>query len=203
MTDIDAGGNIATLTDQVRELPPQRNLIAFQAALDGTLPDDQNMPSGIGQRAYRTPVAQTIRFNLCLPEIAAGGGEGEKVAVVPVPEAAMHEDDGAMLRQDNVRRARQGAHMQAETEPEREKQFTHQQFRAGVAAPDRAHVFAAALRAVYIGHRLRRQLLLRCLTALRLEYPAFHERGDCGEDADHDGVTELFVGLGIGYRDSE
>lgn len=71
-----------------------RNLILFSK---GAFPDCGHAPSRVHQRCLDGAVAQNIRFELGLPELGARGRRGGVAAAfVPMPEAAMDEDDGAI-----------------------------------------------------------------------------------------------------------
>ena len=62
---------------------------------------------------------------------------------MPVPEAPVHEDAGAILRQDDVGRPWQHAHVHPEPEPSPMQPPTHLQLRRGVLAVDAGHVVGA------------------------------------------------------------
>jgi hypothetical protein len=79
------------------------------------LPDYEYAPSELGQGRAVAAVTSAIRFKLLAPELCARlGCAREAAAGMPVPEAPVHKDDGAVLGQNDVRRARKILSMQAE-----------------------------------------------------------------------------------------
>ena len=71
---------------------------------------------------------------------------------MPVPEAAVDEDDSAIAREDQVGLAGQFAAVQAITIAEAVKAAADEQFGPGVLAPDAGHHTAAHLRTDHVGH---------------------------------------------------
>lgn len=69
-------------------------LPAFEAAL----PDSGDTPAEFSEGCLVPPVTFNVAANLRAPELIPVGGPPEKGAVMAVPKAAMHEDDGTMFR---------------------------------------------------------------------------------------------------------
>jgi hypothetical protein len=69
-----------------------------------------------------------------------------------VPEAAMHEDHGSMLRKDKVRSTGNLAGMKSEAEPARVQCPPESQLGLGVLSPDPRHHPGTGLLVYDIGH---------------------------------------------------
>ena len=81
-----------------------------------------------------------------LPELLVGGGGGGVfAALVPVPEAAVNEDDGFVFRKNDVGFSGEIFYMQAEPVSGFVQHGADDYFRLRVLAPDPAHVPLAAL----------------------------------------------------------
>ena len=104
-------------------------------------PDDDDVPSGRGQRLLIAPVARDIRPELARPEFAVGLWPRRFGAAVPVPEAAAHFDDGLPSRQDDVRPPRQALVAHAEPESLPEKERPDDLLGQSILPPDRRHDF--------------------------------------------------------------
>lgn len=78
---------------------------AFGAAaqFEFTLPDNDGVPAQLLQAGYVFRVAFLVAADFLRPEIGVGLGEsGVAAKRVAVPEAAVDEDVGAILRQDEI-----------------------------------------------------------------------------------------------------
>jgi|TARA_R110000744_G_scaffold380567_3_gene503096 hypothetical protein len=62
-----------------------------------------------------------------------------------VPEAPVNEDDGAVLRENDVRLSRQAGRMQPKAKASPVEKATKKNFEFSVFAPDSGHVPAAVL----------------------------------------------------------
>jgi hypothetical protein len=68
------------------------------------------MPAKLAECIYVTEIACLVFLDFCGPPFRARSGDAERRAVLmPVPKAAMDEDDGAVFRQDEVGFAGEGA----------------------------------------------------------------------------------------------
>ncbi len=74
------------------------------------------------------------------------------MAIVPVPEASVSEENSPVFRKNNIRISWQGAIMQPEAEPGRMQATSQRQFRFGVLTPDAGHHPAANLRGNNVSH---------------------------------------------------
>lgn len=109
-----------------------------------TFPYGQNPPSGTFQLCLLFPVALDRPVELLLPELRAGLRHGcIGASFMPVPEAAMNEDDSPVFWENDVRLTRQARNMQPETEARSVKQAAQHQLGFRVLAPDAGHVPAA------------------------------------------------------------
>ena len=67
------------------------------------------MPTLVAQGVFSAKIAGLIAFDFLFPPCAAGFWHAEVGAVfMPVPEAAVDEDNGAVFRQDKIGFAGQG-----------------------------------------------------------------------------------------------
>lgn len=108
-------------------------------------PYGQNPPTGLLQLRLLFQVTLDRSAELFLPELRAGLRRGRiGASFMPMPEAAMDEDDGPVLRENDVRFPRQVRNMQLETEAFPVEQAAQHQFRFCVLTPDTGHVPAAA-----------------------------------------------------------
>jgi hypothetical protein len=73
-------------------------------------------------------------------------------AVVTVPEAAVHEDNGAVLRQNHIRLSRQVFSVQAVSVPKSVKDRANSHFGSGIPAFYRSHISAALFRTMNVDH---------------------------------------------------
>lgn len=80
---------------QVGALDQFRNVgQLLSAVLEATFPGHEDTPSQLFQLRACLPVTTAISIELGLPEWRPSAGcRGVETASVPVPEAAMHEDD--------------------------------------------------------------------------------------------------------------
>ena len=77
--------------------------LADRGGLEAALPDDYGVPAEAGEGLVVTAVALAVALYLRAPEVYVGLGEAEVAAAfVAVPEAAVDEDTGAVLAQDDV-----------------------------------------------------------------------------------------------------
>ncbi len=90
-----------------------RNVIVLS---DIALPNDNCSPPQLSERPLVDLVPRCIPIQLFQPEFTPVGWCRAILApLVPMPEAAVDEDDGFVFRQDDVRFAGQGFDMQAKT----------------------------------------------------------------------------------------
>lgn len=126
------------------------NVLATQSAL----PDDSNAPTHCPERLHRLPVPLDIAGKLVGPEPGIAGRSGRETAiVVPVPEAAMHENCRIVLLQHKVRLARQVLGVEPETESEGMEFATQAHFRACIPRPDATHHARARCRINDVGQK--------------------------------------------------
>ncbi len=117
------------------------------------------------------------------------------MAVMPMPEATVNEDNRPVLGKDQVGLSGEPLRMQPVAQPGRMESLADQQFRSGIPAFDSRHIPAAGRCVVNVRHTsggfTPARRLCQCLD-MRL-----HDPGDRFEDRDGDRVSELLVGLRI------
>jgi len=101
----------------------KRICIPFQPPSKCTFPYTNDTPASASQRENITLIALLVGADFGFPEILSGLRQGEQMAVMAMPEATMHEDDGAVFRQHYIGFAGEAADMQAIAEPARKQQF--------------------------------------------------------------------------------
>lgn len=108
--------------------------------LELALPHLDDVPTHAAQLEAFGKVALAVALNLGLPEVGTGLGKDKVAAAfMTMPEAAVHEDDGAVLAEHDVGGAGQAADVDAETKPPGKQVLAHQNFGLGVAAADAGH----------------------------------------------------------------
>lgn len=116
-------------------------------------PDDDDAPTLCLQLAPGVLVTLPVAGYLGGPEVGVGPGDRVILAVlVAVPEAAVDEDDGAVLGEDDVRRAWKAAVVDAVAEAEAPEGATQEELRLGGGGVDGGHVAVALLWSVVVGH---------------------------------------------------
>ena len=112
--------------------------------LELAFPDDQDLPAPAAQPADMLPVVRHVPGKFVRPELpVALGGGGALAALVPVPEAAMHEHHRAMPGQHDIRLAGEVRSLEPEAVASAVQQAADLTLRAGILAPDLRHVPAA------------------------------------------------------------
>ena len=78
-------------------------------------PDDDDAPAAASETAQVPPVVRDVPREFVGPELPVGlGGGGDFTVLVPVPETAVDEDDGAVFGQDDVGLAGEVLHVEPE-----------------------------------------------------------------------------------------
>lgn len=102
-----------------------------------TLPNDHHLPTKFFEFFTHLFVSCDVFFELGIPELcSAFGCVGVFAALVAMPEAAVDEDHGFVLRQYDVRLAWQIFFVKTETVAHSMQQRPDNHFRFGVAVPD-------------------------------------------------------------------
>ena len=115
------------------------------------------MPTHAAELEAFGKVALAVALNLGLPEVGTGFGKDEVAAAfMAVPEAAVYEDDGAVLAKHNVGRAGQAADVDAKTQPLGKQVLAHQNFGLGVAAADAGHALVPLFGCKFVCHAITR-----------------------------------------------
>lgn len=101
------------------------------------LPEYFDLPSELDCFSPIPPVPLPVLPELLFPETSASRGcRGEATAGVPVPEAAVHEDDRTALRQDDVRATGQVAAVEGEAQSGSMQSGSDKQLGLRVLPPD-------------------------------------------------------------------
>jgi hypothetical protein len=130
-------------------LPQEGNQLVLQLFFMGqfALPDNQNLPAESPQRDLMLAITLPVCFQLRLPKIHTRLRHPvAQAALVPMPEAAVDEDDLPAWPEAQVRAAWQIAAVQPIAISERINQSAHNQLGLGVLAPDAPHALAALYR---------------------------------------------------------
>jgi hypothetical protein len=96
-------------------------------------------PSQRLEKASVSGVTSDVVAELRSPKLRPSPRRGGKAAVVSVPEATMHEEDGFKFREDQIRLARKVPAMEPETQSETVCGGTHNTFWQRVLASDATH----------------------------------------------------------------
>ncbi|RKQ70573.1 hypothetical protein BCL74_2521 [Oceanibaculum indicum] len=119
----------------------------------GALPYRRHAPPVFEESCANGAVSSDVRIELRPPELRPSCRYGRVAAtLMSVPEAAMHEDHGAVLWKDKVRSAVNLAEMKPEAETARVQCPPESQLRLGVLSPDPRHHPGTGLLVHDIGH---------------------------------------------------
>lgn len=119
---------------------PPDECVQRGATLNLALPDDEHPPAELVQGALVAAVARAVAPQLDRPPGPVRPWDGRSATSdVPVPEAAVDEDDGSEARQDDVRSAGKGHRMKPEAQAGCVQGSPDGQFRLGIPRPDRGH----------------------------------------------------------------
>ena len=111
------------------------------------LPDDYGVPAEAGESLVVAVVALAVALYLRAPEVDVGLGEAEVAAAfVAVPEAAVDEDAGAVLAQDDVWVAGQTTVVEPVAETAGVQPAAYGHLGLGVCRTDGRHVLMPLLR---------------------------------------------------------
>lgn len=120
------------------------------------LPHNEYPPPELIKRFLCTFVPSGICIKFRVPEFRIGGGPSASWAsYMPVPEAAVDEDDLSMARQHNVGMSREVRTMQPEAIPKPVQQAAYYQFRSRIAIFHLGHDSAAIGGGEHIRHGAR------------------------------------------------
>lgn len=92
---------------------------------------------------FRSLVARNVAIKLALPELRTGLWDVRQPAIVPVPEAAVHEEGNTLAPKDDIRLSRKVPGMEPKSVPNSVQEPANGHLRSCVAAPDAAHQGAA------------------------------------------------------------
>jgi hypothetical protein len=106
------------------------------------LPHDEVLPSEFLQRSLIAKIAQAILAEFRLPKLEARFRQPAAFRM-PMPEAAVNEDNFLPSRKNDVRPAGKIPTVQAVTETEPPEEPSDPPFRFGVLGPDPAHPLAS------------------------------------------------------------
>ena len=121
-------------------------------------PKYEHVPACGLQCGVLLPVTRDIAVELGLPELHVGFRHGRDfAALMPMPEAAVHEYDCVPLGKHDVGMAGQLGGMKAVAEPQGVKVAAHKHLRLRVLRPNSAHDFAPLLWCDGVHQEMRRQ----------------------------------------------
>lgn len=117
------------------------------------LPDHEDPPTPVQQRQPVAAVTLDIRLKFCQPEFPpVGRRRGVATAFMPVPVAAMNENDRGMAFQDEIRASGQVSNMQSEAETLPMQAASDKALRPGMLLSHRCHHSGADFRSYGIDH---------------------------------------------------
>lgn len=117
------------------------------------LPYRRHAPPVFDESCANGAISSGVRFELRPPELRPGCRYGRVAApLVSVPEAAVHEDHGTVLRKDKVRSTVNLAGMKPEAKTARVQCPPESQLGPGVLSPDPRHHPGTGLLVHDIGH---------------------------------------------------
>lgn len=123
-------------------LSDQYDRLIFQS----TLPNNGYSPSHVQERSHASGVSLNVCGELRLPEFRTGRWSGGKATILmPMPEAPMHEDNGMVLCEDEVRLAWKLRAMKAVSQPGGMQLPSQQQLGLSVLAANARHHSRAGL----------------------------------------------------------
>jgi len=133
------------LSQQLRKLASEPLQRAVR--LGFALPDGDGAPAERAQSALMEFVARGVAFEFRQPPFAAiRWHRAIRTAAMPVPEATVHEDNGLVFRQANIRFSGELGIVQPKAKTHAVEEAPDNSFRPGVNAANPAHVPAPALR---------------------------------------------------------
>src|SRR3546814_10900749 len=91
--------------------------ITSGATFERTLPDRGHAPASIGQDSDGVLIICDVAADLLAPEVLPCRRPFEQMAVVPMPEAAIHKDDGPVTRKNQIGFSGQILYMQPIARP--------------------------------------------------------------------------------------
>ncbi len=118
------------------------------APRNGTAPHYRSTPPPGSESVKVLAIAFNISPDFCAPKILPALGPAEHRAIMPVPEAAVDENDRTMLLQNNIGSTRKLLVMKPEAKPPSVKPAPDHHFRLRVTALDGSHVSAAGFAVV-------------------------------------------------------
>ena len=136
-----------------------------------------------------------IAADFLTPEILPGRRPLEQVAVVAMPEAAIHQNDRPVARKDEIRFPRQVLCMQTVAQPKSVQRLADQQLRLCMPVFDCGHIPAAGMCVVNVRHTSGGFALPgRVNQSLDM---GLHDPGNRFEHGNSYRVAELLIGLGV------
>lgn len=186
----------------------KRHYIQFKRHLFGTsdcaLPNDKAAPACIQLKSKRPCIPKLVALYLLLPEGRIGFWSFTVTAAMPVPEAAVHMDQRVIFRQHDVRLTRNIFCVKPETEAKSVQPLAKKHFRARILRPNAGHHPAASSFVDYVQNLVitsssfvsQRKFGRQNISFQR----RFHHAGNVPNNIHYNGITELFVGAGIRYR---
>lgn len=142
----DAAVTLATAQESVEFL---HNLLdgQTQTPLEAAFPNVRNTPAITSQMFADTSVTRDVARNLLTPELRARAWPFEQVAVMAMPEAAIHEDDCLAGPEDKVWFAGEVLAMKPVPPAHCMQAAAHDQLRPSVGRSDAGHHPASDFRA--------------------------------------------------------
>ena len=118
---------------------PKQGFGQSNPVLGLAFPHNQHAPAGILQFGTCCRIARNVLIQLCVPELRIRRRALAAWTVVPMPEAAVHEDYLPMSGKNNIGVTRQITPVQPKPVPGRMKYFTNCDLRRRVSISDFRH----------------------------------------------------------------
>jgi hypothetical protein len=115
------------------------------------LPYDDWLPALLSQQASIPSIPILVPVQLSIPVLGVTFWPSSVLASMAMPEAAMDQEHGPILRHHYVRLAGQAGIVQLEPVTHAMQEASHHQLRTGVHRPDARHDPAS----VFLGHHIR------------------------------------------------
>lgn len=135
--------DLSSQTLEARDLQLSRQL---------TLPNNEYSPPERSQLRLLTSITLLVRNRLLLPELSVRSRPTPKPAVVSVPEAAVHEDDGPVPWEHQVGPTWKTATTQPVSKTASVECFANKHLECRVLLPHTAHALGTLLGGQGIGH---------------------------------------------------
>jgi hypothetical protein len=124
---------LGEICGELAELP------RFCCLSDQAFPDGELLPTKGAQLFFYKCVPLLVAFDLVFPEFLITLWPFKDAAQMPMPEATVHEDDGSVSREDEIRFAWQSLAVKPEAKALRVQGLPYLQFGSCILSADASH----------------------------------------------------------------